>query len=431
MKKDKVDLFHGHKTSGPISRTELSDRMNLDFLSTYRRPIFLIILAAFIIAGLSMGIRQSFGLLLIPMTDDLGFGRAAFGMAMALQQIFWGLGQPLAGAIADKFGSMRVLVAGALFYAFGLVLMSGATTPLDLDLGAGLMVGMGLAFTSFSVVLGAVGRLVPVNRISLAFGLVTAGGSFGQFVMVPTGQAFIAAQGWTAALITLAAFSLLTIPLAVVLAGRGGRPAGGHTQSLGAALGEAAGHRGYWYLTIGFFVCGFQVLFVAMHFPAFIGDAGFTAALGARAMAVIGFFNIIGTSICGYFGGRYPKKYLLSGLYLLRSIAITVFLLLPVSEWSVLIFSAAMGLLWLGTIPLTSGLVAQIFGVRYMATLFGITFFSHQIGGFLGVWLGGALFDMTGSYDYIWMASIVLGLLAAALHLPITETPLRDEPVRA
>lgn len=402
----------------------------MNALSTYRRPVFLVIFAAFVIAGLSMGIRQNFGLLLKPITGDLGFNREAFGLSMALQQIFWGLGQPLAGAIADKFGSMRVLVAGAVFYAFGLVLMSGAKTSFDLDLGAGLVVGMGLAFTSFSVVLGAVGRLVPADKRSLAFGLVTAGGSFGQFVMVPAGQAFITAQGWSGALITLAAFSLLTIPLASVLAGRAATTPGESDQSLTEALREASGHRGYWFLTIGFFVCGFQVLFVAIHFPAFIGDAGFTAALGAKAMAVIGFFNIIGTYLCGHFGGRYSKKYLLSGLYLLRSIAITAFMLSPVSELSVLLFSAAMGVLWLGTIPLTSGLVAQIFGVRYMATLFGITFFSHQIGGFLGVWLGGALFDMTGSYDYVWIISIVLGLLAAALHLPITETPLRDEPVR-
>jgi len=394
------------------------------------RPYVLVVLAAFLIAGLSMGIRQGFGLFLPPMTVDLGFGREAFGLALAMQQIFWGLFQPVAGAIADKFGSMRVLVAGAVFYASGLYLMSGVETPFDLDLGAGLVIGLGLAFTSFSVVLGAVGRLVAPEKRSAAFGLVTAGGSFGQFVMVPASQSFIAAQGWSEALLTLGAISLLTIPLAVMLAGRASDAAAAATQSLTEALHEASGHRGYWFLTLGFFVCGFQVLFVAVHFPAFLQDAGFEPGMGAKSLATIGFFNIIGTFLCGHFGGRYSKKYLLSGLYLCRSVAIALFLILPKTETSVLVFAATLGLLWLGTIPLTSGLVAQIFGVRFMATLFGITFFSHQIGGFLGVWLGGALFDSTGSYDAIWIASIILGLIAAGLHLPIREAPLRPEPVR-
>jgi predicted MFS family arabinose efflux permease len=374
-----------------------------------------------------MGIRQSFGLFLPPMTLDLGIGREAFALALAVQNILWGLFQPVTGMIADRFGAGRVVVAGAAVYALGLIHMSGAATALDLNLGAGLLVGFGTAATGFAVVLGAVGRLVAAERRSMALGVVSAGGSFGQFVMAPAGQALIAAQGWPGALVTLALFAALMAPLAAALAGRLGEPsrAEAPAMSLAQAIGEASGHSGYRYLTLGFFVCGFQVTFVAVHLPAYLGDVGLSAETAALALALIGFFNIIGTYTCGALGDTYSKKYLLSLLYLLRAVVVAVFLVAPKTESTVLVFAAAIGFLWLGTVPLTSGLVGQIFGVRYLSTLFGIVFFSHQMGSFLGVWLGGYAFDTLGSYDPVWMGSIALGIGAALLHLPITEKPLR------
>jgi MFS family permease len=362
------------------------------------------------------------------MTLDLGIGREAFAFALALQNLLWGLFQPLTGMVADRFGAGRVVVAGAAVYALGLTHMSGAATIVDLNLGAGLLVGFGTAATGFAVVLGAVGRLVAVERRSMALGVVSAGGSFGQFVIAPAGQALIAAQGWPGALITLALFAALMAPLALALAGRPGGQ--GQTEvpaiTLIQAIREAAGHSGYRYLSLGFFVCGFQVAFIAVHLPAYLGDVGLTGETAALALALIGFFNILGTFACGALGGLYSKKYLLSLLYLLRALVITTFLLAPKTEATVLVFAAAIGFLWLGTVPLTSGLVGQIFGVRYLSTLFGIVFFSHQMGSSLGVWLGGYAFDVLGSYDPIWMASIVLGIGAALLHLPIAEQAVRS-----
>jgi predicted MFS family arabinose efflux permease len=376
-----------------------------------------------------MGIRQTFGLFLSPMSIDLGIGRESFALAMAIQNILWGVAQPVTGMIADKYGAGRVLVVGTAAYVAGLVIMSGATSVSDLQLGGGVFVGLAMSCTSFAVVLGAIGRAVPAEKRSMALGLASAGGSFGQFIMAPVGQGLIAANGWAGALVAMAVVALLMAPLAIVLAGRpassGSKGTEAISQSLSEALGEAGRHGGFWYLTIGFFVCGFQVVFIAVHLPAYLGDIGLSASLGATALALIGFFNIVGTWLCGFLGGRYSKKYVLSGLYTLRSLVIVLFLVAPKTEATVLVFAAAIGLLWLGTVPLTSGLVAQIFGVRYMSTLFGIVFLSHQVGSFLGVWLGGVVFDATGSYDAIWIASVLLGLAAAALHLPIAERPLR------
>ncbi len=397
-------------------------------MTALKRPASAVILCGALILSVCMGVRQSFGLFLPPMTLDLGIGREAFAFALALQNLLWGLFQPLTGMVADRFGAGRVVVAGAAVYALGLTHMSGAATIVDLNLGAGLLVGFGTAATGFAVVLGAVGRLVAVERRSMALGVVSAGGSFGQFVIAPAGQALIAAQGWPGALITLALFAALMAPLALALAGR----PGGQGQievpaiTLIQAIREAAGHSGYRYLSLGFFVCGFQVAFIAVHLPAYLGDVGLTGETAALALALIGFFNILGTFACGALGGLYSKKYLLSLLYLLRALVITTFLLAPKTEATVLVFAAAIGFLWLGTVPLTSGLVGQIFGVRYLSTLFGIVFFSHQMGSSLGVWLGGYAFDVLGSYDPIWMASIVLGIGAALLHLPIAEQAVRS-----
>ncbi len=391
-----------------------------------KRHVWLVILSAFLVSSLGMGIRQNFGLFLPPMTADLGLGREAFAFAMALQNILWGLFTPLTGVLADKYGSGKMIALGGLVYAGGLYIMSGATDVTDLNIGAGLFIGFGQAAAGFAVVLAAVARRVPAEKRSLALGIATAGGSFGQFYMAPVSLGLIEAIGWSTALLYIAGLALLMVALATGLTGnssdtREGDPA----QTLGAAVREAAGHKGYWYLSTGFFVCGFQISFIAVHFPAYLQDAGFTATTGATAIALIGFFNFIGTYGCGVLGGRYSKKYLLSSLYFLRAVLVAVFLMLPVTELTVLVFASVMGVLWLGTVPLTSGLVAQIFGVRYMSTLFGIVFFSHQLGSFIGVWWGGWSFDTTGSYDQVWMASIVLGIAAGLLHLPIPESPLR------
>ena len=399
------------------------------------RKSILIILCGGLILSLAMGIRQTFGLFLTPVTGDLGFGREAFALAMAVQNLLWGVFQPVTGMIADRFGAGRVIAAGGGIYAAGLVVMSGMTDIDGLNLGGGLLIGIAMAATGFSVVLGAVARRVPESSRSMALGVVSAGGSFGQFAMAPVGQALIAGQGWSGAFLGMAVLSLLMVPLALAVAGRASsrddhqlpQP----SQSLGEAVREAVSHRGYLYLTLGFFVCGFQVVFVAVHLPAYLVDLGLPAATGATALALIGVFNIIGTYACGALGGRYSKKGLLSGLYIVRALVIAVFLVAPKTPLTVYVFASALGLLWLGTVPLTSGLVGQIFGIRYFSTLFGIVFFSHQVGSFLGVWLGGAVFDATGSYDAVWIASIGFGIAAGLIHLPIAETPLRRSSIPA
>ena len=397
------------------------------------RAIFALASGALILT-LALGIRQTFGLFMGPVCLALDIGREQFGLAMAVQNILWGAAQPFAGAIADRFGALKVLLTGSLAYALGLVLMASAGTLAAFQTGAGLMVGLGLSCVSFAVVLGAIGRAVPPQRRSAAFGLASAGGSFGQFAMAPLGQAMIASLGWSQAFFVMAVFALAMAPLALILvrsssAGASAEPAHALSQpdggSLQAALREASRHRGFWYLNAGFFVCGFQVVFIAVHLPSYLADLGLTPALAAMALALIGFFNIIGTWGCGLLGGHYSKKRLLSALYAVRALTIAVFLALPKTETSVLVFAAAIGILWLGTVPLTSGLVGQIFGVRYLSTLFGLVFFSHQVGSFLGVWLGGLVYDWTGSYNAIWLASIVFGIAAALLHLPIREQELR------
>jgi MFS family permease len=376
--------------------------------------------AGCLIALISFGVRAGFGLFLAPMSDAMGWGREVFALAIAIQNLVWGLGQPLAGGLADCYGPARVLIAGGIAYALGVWLMSVSATPLMINLSAGLLVGIGLAGASFAVVLAAIGRSVPEEQRSWAFGLGTAAGSLGQFLLVPLGQGFIAAYGWQTALTLMSLVALLMVPLSAPLAGK---PAAsqGPQQSLSEALREAAAHRGYKLLVTGFFVCGFHVAFIQTHLPAYIVDMGVPAAIGAAALALVGLFNIVGSYTAGVLGGRHSKKDLLAGLYFTRSIVIALFVTIPMTTTTVLVFSAAMGLLWLSTVPLTSGLVAQIFGPRYMATLFGIVFLSHQVGSFLGVWLGGYLYDLYGSYDVIWWLSIALGLVAALLHWPIDE----------
>ena len=407
---------------------EKTTSRGLDFLR--RNTLILVISGAFVIS-MTMGLRSSFGLFMGPMTVDLGIDRETFGFAMALQNLLWGIFQPFCGMFADRYGSGRVLVIGALAYAAGLYVMSGAETVLGFNVGAGWLIGFGLSATSFSVVLGALSRLVPAEKQSIAFGIATAGGSVGQFIMAPIGQHLIETQGWAPALSTLAWLALTMALAAAMLRSKAGdeKKSGvdksvGTEQNLREALIEASRNKGYIYLTLGFFVCGFQVAFITVHMPAYISDLGMNSSVAATALALIGLFNIVGTYACGVLGGKHSKRYLLSGLYFLRSIVVLVFLVMPKTEMSVYVFAATMGLLWLGTVPLTSGLVAQIFGVRFMSTLFGIVFLGHQVGSFTGVWLGGYLYDTTGSYDGVWYGSIVLGVMAALIHLPITDSPV-------
>jgi predicted MFS family arabinose efflux permease len=385
----------------------------------------LILVCASIVLILSFGIRTSFGIFLAPVTTDLGLGRTSFAFAIAIQSLLWGVSQPFAGAIADRYGSGRVVAICGLMYVLGLVLMANATTAADLTLSNGLLIGFALSGTGFPVLLSVVGRSVDESRRSLFLGFASAGGSSGQVLMVPLGQILLDGFGWSEALLWIALLASLMVPLAAALTGK---PSAASDrllkQSLSEAIAEASRHGGYWYLTAGFFVCGFHVTFIATHLPAFIIDRGASPALGAVALALIGFGNIIGSLTCGVLGGRYPKKRVLAGLYLARSVVITLFILAPISDVSIMLFAAGIGLLWLGTVPLTSGLVAQMFGVRYMATLFGFVFFSHQLGSFLGAWLGGYVYDTTGSYDLVWWVAVALGIVAAALHWPIDDRPV-------
>lgn len=389
---------------------------------TMSRASVVVLLCGAFILMLSFGTRSSFGLFLQPMSTSLGWGREVFALALALQNLVWGVSQPFVGMIADKWGVGRTLAGGALVYALGLCLMANTTSPLDLHLSAGVLIGLALSGTAFGVVFAAVGRIVPPERRSVALGITAALGSLGQFLLPPLGQAFISAYGWQTALLILAGGAL-----AMVVAAAGVRSRAADTVDLGAeqtlrsALAEAGGHSGYLYLTAGFFVCGWHVAFIGVHLPAYLSDGGISTQVAAWCLALIGLFNVVGSYTAGVLGGRISKKYCLSFLYTARAVLILGFILLPLTPASALIFSAIMGLLWLSTVPLTSGLVAQIFGIRYMATLFGIVFFSHQVGSFLGVWLGGYLFDTYGSYDVIWWLSVALGLVAALLHWPIDE----------
>jgi len=379
-------------------------------------------MAAIAVLFIGIGIRTCFGLFLTPMSNDLGWGREVFAFAIALQNIIWGLSQPAAGAIADRYGPGRVIGICAAFYVAGLYLMSGAATPFELSVSSGLLIGLGMSGVGFPVVLAVVGRAVPPERRSVALGLVSAGGSAGQVFMIPLSQGLIGAYGWVVALLTLAALMAIVVPLAAAtLAGAGLASDTTDNQSFSEALREARNHSGYWYLTAGFFVCGFHVTFIGTHLPSYLVDRGASANYGAIALTLIGVGNIAGTALCGVLGGRYRKKYVLSGLYSARAVVMSAFLLMPVTPTTIIAFSLTLGLLWLGTVPLTSGLVAEIFGVKYMGMLFGFVFFSHQMGAFAGAWLGGYVFDLTGSYQPVWIAGIVLGVISALLHWPIRD----------
>ena len=394
------------------------------FATRLRTPI-IVIIAGCLISAVGFGIRSSFGLFLEPMTVDRGWTRETFGLAMALQNLFWGLGLPIAGALADKLGATRVIFFGAVVYALGVWGMSIADTPMMLHMTGGVLAGVGVAFSAFTLAMASMARVVGPEKRSLALGLGTAAGSLGQVVFSPVAQGFINGYGWSSALFFLAMTTLVLIPLAMLLPGDPSRSTEqASDQTLREALLEATSHRGYVLLTIGFFVCGFHVAFITVHFPAYVKDLGLDAKVGAYSLALIGLFNIIGSLGSGMIGQRYSKKTSLAAIYFLRSVVILGLLMSPKTATVIYIFAATMGILWLSTVPLTTGIVAQVFGVRYMATLFGIVFLSHQLGSFLGVWWGGRIFDQTGSYDQMWWAGVVLGVAAAVIHVFINEKPL-------
>jgi len=378
---------------------------------------------ASLILALSLGTRHGFGLFLTPMSTDFGWGRGVFAFAIALQNLIWGIAQPFTGALADRFGAQRAIIVGGVLYAAGLVLMGLADSPLSLSLSAGLLIGIGLSGTSFSVILGVVGRAVPVEKRSMAMGIAAAAGSFGQFAMLPGTLGLIGWLGWSAALITLGIMVALIVPLAAMVKDR--PPVSqGPQQTLGEALREACSHSGFWLLALGFFVCGFQVVFIGVHLPAYLVDQHLPAIVGTTVLALVGLFNVFGTYIAGWLGGRRSKPRLLSALYLARGVVIALFITVPLTIWTAYAFGIAMGLLWLSTVPLTNGTVATLFGVRNLSMLGGIVFLFHQLGSFMGGWLGGYLYDHTGSYDLVWQISILLSVVAAALNWPVREQPV-------
>ena len=397
----------------------------------WRTPTVVVVCGC-VIAMISFGPRSSLGFFLTPLSQTNHWGRDVFAFAVAIQNLLWGIGQPFAGAIADRFGTNRVLCVGAVLYALGLAIMARSTTPEELGLSAGVLIGLGLSGCSFNIVLGAFGKLLPEKWRSLAFGAGTAAGSFGQFLYSPIAVALMDKFGWQQALLIFAGVTLFILPLSLALATpvapvgettsttRSTQP----TQSARHAFAEAFGHRSYVLLVLGFFTCGFQLAFITVHLPSYLIDRGLSAEIGGWTLAVIGMFNIVGSLGSGWLSTRMPKRYLLSSIYFIRAAAIVAFIALPASPTATLIFGAVTGLMWLSTVPPTSALVAVMFGTRWLAMLFGFAFFSHQVGGFLGVLIGGIAFERTGSYDLVWWLSVLFGVLSAVINLPIVEKPV-------
>lgn len=387
-----------------------------------------------LLVTLSMGIRHGFGLFNLPITQTHGWSRETFAFALALQNLMWGASQPFAGALADRFGALRVMLVGVALYVAGLLVMALSTSGTAFASGAGVLIGLAQSGTTYSVVYGVIGRVASAEKRVWAMGIAAAAGSFGQFLMIPVEQTLISTIGWQHALFVLAALACLMLPLAFTLHEpdmAGARS--GAQQTIGQAIREAFGNRNYQLLTLGYFVCGFQVVFIGVHLAPYLKDRGLgDPKIATVALALIGLFNVFGTYGAGSLGQRMPKRYLLAFIYLTRSLVISAYLLLPLSVASTWVFAALMGALWLSTVPLTNGIIAQMFGVQYLSMLSGVVFFSHQIGSFLGAWLGGYLYDRTGSYDTVWMLAIVLGVLAALVNLPIREHAVaRPQPVAA
>ena len=393
---------------------------------TWRTPLVIVVCGC-LIGMLTFGPRSSFGFFMQPMSREFSWGRDVFGLALAIQNLLWGIGQPIAGAIADRFGSLRVICFGALMYAAGLIAMRYAATPLSLDIGAGVLIGFGLSGCSFNLVLSAFGKLLPPRWRGLALGAGTAAGSFGQFLFAPFGVALLDNFGWQPTLAVFACLMLLVLPLSLALAtpaSASGGVAATKEQTFRHALAEAFGHRSYVLLVIGFFTCGFQLAFITVHLPAYLVDRGIPVQIGGWVIATIGLFNIIGSLGVGWLQSRLPKRYILSVIYFVRAMSIVAFISLPITTFSAIAFGVVTGLTWLSTVPPTSSLVALMFGTRWLATLYGFAFFSHQVGGFLGVLLGGIVFEKFGSYMPIWWLSVFFGVLSALINLPIVEAPV-------
>jgi MFS family permease len=393
---------------------------------SWRTPLVIVVCGC-LIGMLTFGPRSTFGFFMQPMSREFSWGRDVFGLALAIQNLLWGIGQPISGAIADRFGSLRVISIGAVMYAAGLIIMRYAATPLSLDISAGVLIGLGLSGCSFNLVLSAFGKLLPPEWRGVALGAGTAAGSFGQFVFAPFGVAMIDNFGWQPALTVFAGLMLLVVPLSLALAtpaASTGPVAVAEQQTFKHALAEAFGHRSYILLVLGFFTCGFQLAFITVHLPAYLVDRGMPVQVGGWVIATIGLFNIVGSLSVGWLQSRLPKRYILSVLYLARAMSIAALVLLPMTTFSAIAFGVVTGLTWLSTVPPTSSLVALMFGTRWLATLYGFAFFSHQVGGFLGVLLGGIVFEKFGSYTPVWWLSVLFGVLSALINLPIVEAPV-------
>jgi predicted MFS family arabinose efflux permease len=406
--------------------------MSATVTTPYRLSMTQVLLCGAAIVTLSMGIRHGFGLWLQPITMDRGWSRETFAFAIAVQNLAWGVAGPVAGALADRYGAFKVLVVGSLFYALGLVLMALSTSGLAFTGSAGLLLGLAQSGTTYAVVYGVIGRNVAPEKRSWAMGVAAAAGSFGQFLMVPVENWLIGSFGWQEALFVLGCLALAIVPLAIGLKEPAYVKAAGVHQSIAQALREAFGYPSFRWLMAGYFVCGFQVVFIGVHMPSYLKDHGLSPNVATTALALIGLFNVIGTYAAGTLGQHLPKRHILSSIYLLRSIAIVIFLSVPLTPWSVYVFSAVMGVLWLSTVPPTNAVVAQIFGVQYLSMLGGFVFLSHQVGSFLGVWLGGKLYDATGSYDVVWWIAVALGVFAALANMPVKESAIaRATPAAA
>ena len=401
---------------------------NSIYMNQHKKIISLAIALACILLAINFGFRGSLGLFLKPVSETFGYGREVFAFSLALQNLFWGLTQPLAGAFADKFGTARVIVVGSILYSLGLYITATADSFVSLHIGAGILIGMGIAGTGLGVILPAMARMVSSEKRALALGVGTAAGSAGQFLFIPVAREFLVAYGWQTALIIMAIGALSMILFAPVFKGdeKTNSDINNETsQNLKEALNEASGHIHYWLLIAGFFVCGFQLAFITAHMPSYLADKGFDSSIAAASLAIIGLSNIFGSLVSGHLSGIYSKKWILAVIYGARSIVIVLFLLIPISTFTIYAFSFATGLLWLATVPPTSGLVAQMFGLRFMGTLYGIVFLNHQIGSFTGVWLGGYLFDTTGSYNQVWWWAAIIAAITALIHVFIDERPIK------
>ncbi|WP_425915171.1 MFS transporter [Acinetobacter sp. TSRC1-2] len=393
----------------------------------FSKPLIYMLIGSALILALSLGVRHAFGLYLVPMSHEFGWGHNVFSLAIAMQNLIWGAVQPITGAFADKYGSKIVVAVGGALYSIGLLLMAVSSTGLMLNLSVGLILGLALSATSFPILLSAVGRAAHPEKRSLAMGIASAAGSFGQFIMLPSTLLLLQNIGWSAALVVSALFIALIIPLAWMLkapmyvASNASNLATKPALSFKKILVIAKNHTPFWFLALGFFVCGFQVVFIGIHLPGYLIDHGFNATTGTIFLALVGLFNIVGTYSAGWLGGKYSKPRLLMGLYGLRGIAIISFLALPLSTWTIYGFGVIMGLLWLSTVPLTNGIVANMFGVKYLSMLSGLVFFTHQVGSFFGGWLGGVNHDMTGNYNMVWTFSIVLSLVGVLVHFFVNE----------